>query len=390
MKKLNTIEHAMHEWGKAQHELPSTASFVKQQFISRASAHAGAAELGQRHGAPWFSFALAGLAVLAFIVLSPQSEKLASPFVATREQSMIVASPNEDVFSPQLTMPSAMSEAGNSSMLKSASQNVPQDVTIEDTRQFLKTDYGAYLKTRKVDALSAQLQILVWGLGGRIDSVSSSDKTGYLSFVLPAEKLETFRAQLKSIAGEKFVNEHVQTENLLSQKVSIEDQTKDVEQQLAQLQVEKNQRTDAHNQTVAALQMQLSANSKERTRLVAEKQKYPEQAPVLEARIAELDKTRNRITAELGSENATFNSRMADLDAQTQAAESNKTSLQKQDTQLIRTVATVRGDLSLTWISVWQLIDMYVSLQWLVPGLSLLIAMVGYIFHRRRNRLLVI
>ena len=389
MKKLNTIEHAMHEWGKAQHELPSTASFVKQQFISRASAHAGAAELGQRHGAPWFSFALAGLAVLAFIVLSPQSEKLASPFVATREQSMIVASPNEDAFSAQPTMPSAMSEAGNS-MLKSAPQNVPQDVTIEDTRQFLKTDYGAYLKTRKVDALSAQLQILVRGLGGRVDSASSADKSGYVSFVLPAEKLEAFRAQLKSIAGEKFVNEYVQTENLLSQKVSIEDQTKDVEQQLAQLQVEKNQLTDAHNQTVAALQMQLSANSKERTRLVVEKQKYPEQAPALEARIAELDKIRNRLTVELRSENTAFANRLADLDAQTQAAESNKASLQKQDTQLMHTVATVRGNLSLTWISVWQLIDMYVSLQVLVPSLLLVFAVVGYFFHRRRSNLLVI
>lgn len=389
MKKLNTIEHAMHEWGKAQHELPSTASFVKQQFISRASAHAGAAELGQRHGAPWFSFALAGLAVLAFIVLSPQSEKLASPFVATREQSMIVASPNEDAFSAQPTMPSAMSEAGNS-MLKSAPQNVPQDVTIEDTRQFLKTDYGAYLKTRKVDALSAQLQILVRGLGGRVDSASSADKSGYVSFVLPAEKLEAFRAQLKSIAGEKFVNEYVQTENLLSQKVSIEDQTKDVEQQLAQLQVEKNQLTDAHNQTVAALQMQLSANSKERTRLVVEKQKYPEQAPALEARIAELDKIRNRLTVELRSENTAFANRLADLDAQTQAAESNKASLQKQDTQLMHTVATVRGNLSLTWISVWQLIDMYVSLQLLVPSLLLVFAVVGYFFHRRRSNLLVI
>lgn len=389
MKKLNTIEHAMHEWGKAQHELPSTASFVKQQFISRASAHAGAAELGQRHGAPWFSFALAGLAVLAFIVLSPQSEKLASPFVATREQSMIVASPNEDAFSAQPTMPSAMSEAGNS-MLKSAPQNVPQDVTIEDTRQFLKTDYGAYLKTRKVDALSAQLQILVRGLGGRVDSASSADKSGYVSFVLPAEKLETFRTQLKSIAGEKFVNEHVQTENLLSQKVSIEDQTKDVEQQLAQLQVEKNQLTDAHNQTVSTLQAQLSANSKERARLLAEKQNHPEQAPALEARIAELDKTRNRLSAELGNENAVFTNRLTDLDAQTKAAESNKTSLQKQDTQFMHTVATVRGNLSLTWISIWQLIDMYVSLQLLVPSLLLVFAVVGYFFHRRRSNLLVI
>lgn len=386
MKKVNTIEHALSEWGKTKRELPSTASFVKQQFVSRAIAHGGEAGLRQRHRAPWFSFALAGLAVLAFIVLSPEPEKLASPLVATREQSLN-ASPHADTFSAQLAMPSAMSDAGNS-LFKSAPQSAPQDVTIEDTRQFLKTDYGAYLKTRKVDALSEQLQILVRGLGGRIDSASSSDKNGYLSFVLPAEKLETFRTQLKSIVGEKFVNEHVQTENLLSQKVSIEDQTKDVEQQLAQLQVEKNQLTDAHNQTVGTLQAQLSANSKERARLLAEKQSHPEQASALEARIAELDKTRNRLHAEMGNENAVFTNRMAALDAQTQAAEANKTSLQKQDTQLIHTVATVRGNLSLTWISVWQLIDMYVSLQWLVPGLLMLIAIVGYLFHRRRYHLL--
>lgn len=388
MKKLHTIEHVMAEWGKTKQELPGTAPLVKQQFVSQVAAHAGEAELVQKRGAPWFSFAFASLAVLVFVILSPQSEKLASPLVVTQEQG-ITASPTADTFSAQLALPSAMSEAGNS-MYKSAPQNMPQDVTIEDTRQFLKTDYGAYLKTRKVDALSEQLQILVRGLGGRIDSASSSEKSGHLSFILPAEKLDAFRTQLKNIAGEKFVNEHVQVENLLSQKVSLEDQTKNVEQQLAQLQVQKNQLTDAHTQTVSGLQTQLSANSKERARLLAEKQSHPDQAQVLEARIAELDKNRNRLNAELGSENAAFTSRSADLDAQMQTMESHKTSLQKQDTQLVNTVATVRGNLTLTWISLWQLVDMYVSLQWLVPGLLLLLAVVGYLFHRRRNSLIAI
>lgn len=388
MKKVNTIEHALAEWGKVNHGLPNNASVVKQQFVSRAAARVGEGAPQRTRRIPWFSFAMAGLAVVTFIVLSPQSEKMASPLVATREQS-IAAQPTADTFSAQLAAPSVMSGAG-SSLFKSAPQPTPQDVTIEDTRQFLKTDYGAYLKTRKVDALSEQLQILVRGLGGRIDSSSSSDKGGYLSFVLPAEKLETFRTQLKSIAGEKFVNEHVQTENLLSQKVSIEDQTKEVEQQLAQLQVQKNQLADTHNQTVAALQAQLSANSKERARLLTEKQNHPDQAPALEARIAELDRNRNRLNAELGSENAWFTNHMADIDAQTRTVESNKASLQKQDTQLVNTVATVRGNLSLTWISIWQLIDMYVSLQLLVPSLLLVFAVVGYFFHRRRSNLLVI
>lgn len=388
MKKVNTIEHALAEWGKVNHGLPNNAPVVKQQFVSRAAARVGEGAPQRTRRMPWFSFAMAGLAVVTFIVLSPQSERLASPMAATREQN-ITAQPAADTFSAQLAAPSAMSGAG-SSLFKSAPQSVPQDVTIEDTRQFLKTDYGAYLKTRTVNALAEQLQILVRGLGGRIDSASSSDKTGYLSFVLPAEKLETFRIQLKSIAGEKFVNEHVQTENLLSQKVNIEDQTKDAERQLAQLQVDKNQLTDTHNQTVAALQVQLAANSKERARLLTEKQNHPDQAPALEAHIAELDRNRSRLNAELGSENAGFTNRLADLDAQTRTVESNKASLRKQDTQLVNTVATVRGNLSLTWINIWQLIDMYVSLQWLVPALLLLVTVVSYLFHRRRNRLLVI
>jgi hypothetical protein len=306
------------------------------------------------------------------------------PQAAPREQSFI-AQPDADTFSMQAAVPAAMSDAGNS-MFKTA----PQEVTIEDARQFLKTDYGAYVKTRKVDALSEQLQILVRGLGGRIDSVSSSDKSGHVSFVLPVEKLNAFRTQLKSMAGEKFVNEHVQTENLLSQKVNIEEQTKDVEQQLAQLQVNKNELTDAHNQTIAALQAQLAASSKERARLLTEKQNHPDQASALEARIAELNRAINGLNAKLGDENASYMNRLADLDVQLQAQEASKTSLQKQDTQLVNTVATVRGNISLTWISVWQLIDMYVSLQWLVSGLLLVCSVLGYIFHRRRSNFLAI
>jgi hypothetical protein len=384
MKKLHTIEQELAEWGKTSRELPSNAAVVKQQFVSRVAARAGEQDSKQVRRVPWFSFALTGLAVVAFVILSPQADKGLVPQAATREQSFI-AQPDADTFSMQAAVPAAMSDAGNS-MFKTA----PQEVTIEDARQFLKTDYGAYVKTRKVDALSEQLQILVRGLGGRIDSVSSSDKSGHVSFVLPVEKLNAFRTQLKSMAGEKFVNEHVQTENLLSQKVNIEEQTKDVEQQLAQLQVNKNELTDAHNQTIAALQAQLAASSKERARLLTEKQNHPDQASALEARIAELNRAINGLNAKLGDENASYMNRLADLDVQLQAQEASKTSLQKQDTQLVNTVATVRGNISLTWISVWQLIDMYVSLQWLVSGLLLVCAVLGYIFHRRRSNFLAI
>ncbi|MBL8031159.1 MAG: hypothetical protein JNK33_02450 [Candidatus Doudnabacteria bacterium] len=384
MKKLHTIEQELAEWGKANRGLPSNAAMVKQQFISRAAARAGEQDSRQVRRVPWFSFALTGLAVVAFVILSPQADKGLLPQAATREQSFI-AQPDADTFSMQAAAPTVMSDAG-SSMLKAA----PQEVTIEDTRQFLKTDYGAYVKTRKVGALSEQLQILVRGLSGRIDSASSSEQTGYVSFVLPAEKLESFRTQLKSLAREKFVNEHVQIENLLSQKVNIEEQTKDVEQQLAQLQVNKNELTDAHNQTVAALQAQLAASSKERARLLTEKQNHSDQALVLEARIAELNRAINGFNAKLGDENVSYMNRLADLDAQLQAQEASKTSLLKQDTQLVNTVATVRGNISLTRVSIWQFMDMYVSLQWLVSGLLLVFAVIGYFFHRRRSNLLVI
>lgn len=383
MKKLGTIEQELAEWGKAGRRLPSNAALVKQRFISQVTARVDEQTLKQVRRVPWFSFAFTGLAVVAFVIFSPQADKGVLPQVVTREQSF-TTQPGADTFSMQAAAPTAMSDAGNS-MFKTA----PQGVTIEDTRQFLKTDYGAYIKTRQVDALSEQLQILVRGLGGRIDSASSSEQSGYLSFVLPTEKLDTFRTQLKSITGERFVHEHVQTENLLSQKVNIEEQTKDVEQQLAQLQVNKNQLTDTHNQTVAALQAQLAASSKERARLLTEKQNHPDQALALEARVAELNRAINGLNAKLGDENASYMNRLADLDAQLQAQEASKTSLQKQDTQLVNTVATVRGNISLTRISVWQLVDTHVSLQWLVSGLLLVFAVIGYFFHRRRNNLLV-
>lgn len=100
------------------------------------------------------------------------------------------------------------------------------DVPVSDTREFLKVYYNASMLTRNVLSLTRRVEESVRGYGGRIDQESSSQKYGYLSFVLPQSKYNEFRAELESLVGSRFLTLNISSQNLLSQKVSIEEQQK--------------------------------------------------------------------------------------------------------------------------------------------------------------------
>jgi len=107
------------------------------------------------------------------------------------------------------------------------------EVPITDTREFLKTYYKASMQTRDVSALTRRVETTVRGYDGRIDNESSAEKYGYVSFVLPQAKYETFRAELESLVSSRFLKVNISSQNLLSQKVGIEEQQKQADSKLA-------------------------------------------------------------------------------------------------------------------------------------------------------------
>ena len=100
------------------------------------------------------------------------------------------------------------------------------DVPITDTREFLKMYYNASMRTRDVPALTRKVETTVRGYDGRIDSESSSGTYGYVSFAVPQTKYDSFRAELEGLVGSRFLSVNISSQNLLSQKVSIEEQQK--------------------------------------------------------------------------------------------------------------------------------------------------------------------
>jgi len=110
-----------------------------------------------------------------------------------------------------------------------------------------------------VQNLSGQLETIIRGFDGRVDSSNNSKDEGYLSFVIPADKLETFKTQVKNLAGARFYTETLSSEKLLPQKVSIENQQNDTQKVLDQLNADLNQLNISHNQTVASLKAQINS-----------------------------------------------------------------------------------------------------------------------------------
>lgn len=94
---------------------------------------------------------------------------------------------------PSITYPGSMGSAessdvniGNSVTSKIMPDFYPnnQQQSINDTREFLKTSYGASIRTRDVRDVVTSAKNIVKGNDGRVDSISSSEKNGYLTFVV--------------------------------------------------------------------------------------------------------------------------------------------------------------------------------------------------------------
>ena len=101
-----------------------------------------------------------------------------------------------------------------------------QGVPATDTREFLKVNYNASMRTRDVQGLTRRVVTTVRGFDGRIDQESSSPEYGSVGFVIPQSKYDAFRDELESLVNSRFLTVNVSSQNLLPQKQSIEEQQK--------------------------------------------------------------------------------------------------------------------------------------------------------------------
>ena len=227
--------------------------------------------------------------------------------------------------------------------------NPNPDVPVTDTREFMKVNYSASMRTRDVPGLTRRVETTVRGFSGRIDQESSSAQYGYVTFAVPQSKYEAFRTELESLVGSRFLSVSVSSQNLLPQKVSIEEQQKQADSTLAGYVASRKQLVSAHAATVLALQARTDATAQQ----------------------------------ELVSENASYAAQLRIVDANIKIAQDWQKAVRTQDQKLLDSVATVTGTVSIQWISLWDTILLYLPGYW-IPAIFAVLAFLSFLRDRSR------
>ena len=311
-------------------------------------------------GASWLTIGLAVLTVVTFLAVAGHRGQYGYPVMMSGGWA-------EDAGGGTKAVPPMMQGSAGNVSAPSAGMMRPDyypppgdgEVPVTDTREFLKTYYSAQLKTRDVPGLTRRVETTVRGYGGRIDSQSSSEKYGFVSFALPEGKYEAFRTELEGMVGSRFIKVDISSQNLLSQKVSIEEQQEQADKNLADYKTARATLTSSHTSAVKALQAKIDATTDSAVK-------------------AEL-------TKQLAYENSRYTSQLQSIDANIKYATEWQKAVQTQDKKLLESVATVTGTVSLQWISLWDMLQLYLPGYW-VPTIFALLTLASLYYDRRRAR----
>lgn len=409
VKTLN-IHQQFNEWGSSQRVLPQSNNSLKDQvlikLLPRPVKPASAA-----FGLPWLSLAFTGLAVIilvlslqngnqgSFITNSTTSSSGAMQDLSSADgsqnyatQAAPPAASKKPVTPQSLAMPQGTEINGGGSSENYRLSYLPPDsaaiVPNSDTREFLQTSYSANIRSHNVEELSSRLETTIRGFGGRVDSSNVSADSGYISFVVPADKLDSFKEQVKSIAGAKFYTEQEQSQNMLPEKRSIEDQQKQTSDSIASLTQSRYQLTAAHNQTAASLKAQISSDQKQLASLQGQSITDPGQAIQIQNQEQDLQNRIKVLQSRLADENVSYSNQLNSYNAQIQDAQNSLAQLGKQNSSLLDSVATVQGNISLSYINFWQMLNVYFPLYWFAV-IFFAAAIVAFVFYRRNLRIVL-
>lgn len=247
-----------------------------------------------------------------------------------------------------------------------------------DTREFLKTNYSTSMRTRDVPALVRRVTTTVREYEGRIDEESASPTAGFVSFAVPAQSYEQFRASLERLVNHRFLTVHIQSSNLLPQKQNIEDTQKQIDTTVANYEKDKQTLASAHVSTVKILQSQIDAHEAQLTALSAQENTY-------DVRI-QIQSTLDDLAIfkqQLADENVTYDAQLKSLDRSIADAQNWRDTLVQQERQLREEVAMVDGTVSIEWISIRDMVRAYVP-DYAIPAIFAVLTVISYWWDRRR------
>lgn len=252
------------------------------------------------------------------------------------------------------------------------------DIPVTDTREFLKVYYNASMRTRDVQGLTRRVETTTRGHDGRIDQESSSSQYGSVSFAVPQSKYEAFRTELEGLVGSRFLAVNISSQNLLSQKVSIEEQQKQADTALSDYKTARQKIVNNHASTVQSLQSKINTDLEQLAALRAE--------TVTSQILAEIQSVTDHwasLKAQLEGENASYTTQLSNADKNITYADDWQKAVKTQDQALLDNVATVTGTVSIQWISLWEITQLYLPGYW-IPTIFAVLAFLSLLWDRRR------
>lgn len=409
------LDKQFKNWGKHKQTLPAASAEMKERILQHIKIPVGSVATVKPYRLVWG--ALSG--VLAVLVLFVGANLLKQKNLATiNEQNMYLDCAGGEICSSDFaaenyeanstaapmaaTSVSLKADAEASPSAKLALQDVGADrainamgttanmvegteISVSDTREFLKYTYEANIKTRKVAEISNRLQTIVRGYGGRVDIISVWEKSGYITFVIPKASLEGFKNETKGLVNVRFFTENIQAQNLLPEKISKENSidaiTVGVESYVGELKM----LTEQHSQSIASLEKKRNAVSANIYKLSREVTTSSIRQEQIKKEIAGLNSAKASWQRQINTEHEQYAASKSYLDERIAMAKSQLELSKHQDLALQEAVETVRGSIQINWVSRVDIFKAYVPFYWVLVVLVVcpIILLVNY-FSRRR------
>jgi hypothetical protein len=268
--------------------------------------------------------------------------------------------------------------------------------SITDTREFNKLNYRATMRSRNVPSLTRLVEVAVRGNGGRVDRLESSEKSGHISFVVPQSKFEDFRIDMESMVDTRFLSVTISSQNMLAQKLTIEQKQDSADKSLATAKVVREKVVSDHKSALRTLQAQLDSVQQELVSLGAQKaaididpNNNPIQLTQIESLIRDMEAQSSTLSVRIGTENSVYANKLQSADQQILYAQSQVDGVEKQDQSFTDNVETVNGTISIRWIGLVEMAFVYVPGFW-IPGILATLTYIAIWWHRRKNSVVLV
>lgn len=256
--------------------------------------------------------------------------------------------------------------------------------SISDTREFLKTSYNSYIKTRDVSKVVTEIKNIVKGADGRIDSISSGEKYGRVSFVVAKSKFDAFKDEVESITHKKLYTENISSQNLLTEKQGIEGQIVDANSSLESLISKRTELSNTHTKTVGVINKELSRINNEliTVRSSISIEKDSQILVALRNQESSFVSQQTYQKQRLSEENKTYSIQKSDLDNWISNANANLNNANKQDDKFMDNIETVNGYVSVSWVSLWDMAVIFSPIHpvWVI----IILIILGFVLFRKR------